>query len=376
MRSVDHRVLFLPSMSGNEEQDVRAFAYVKHTVLETLAEYVITPFKDALTNKSIIEQMQNGNLDTARCNNGQFVVFSKFNFEHYVGDYVFNVLGYPVSNISHSSILAEFRQELQDLVRKNEEGIVRRGVRKTANGVFAVAASLVHSLERLKAKHSGSPYTDFRITICDRDNQQVPYDETIDSLTVRLDPAGYRHISPDSAVAFFKAKSLEKRAEAFKEEFRQAILQRFGDSLSRGDRFEWNYDLSDKSGVRYLLSGRESIQYAEVLKALSNSESLRARSTGDLVLVRDLSFEDEMFAKKDSCGSLRVATVESDAGPLLSIARQKGDEVKLRQYHVLKNNGMVFVSLNDVLSSIDKLSEEFKNIDHVPSPPVYSGRRE
>lgn len=364
MKRINSKKLWLPRMAGDDEVDVRSYDYARRTVNPTLDDYVIGPFTGALKDAALNAASKEVGVDEDN------VVVDEFNWSKELGDMHFNVRVYPSTRTSFEDVLTDFEVILGKIVADNLESVRKDGVRKVNGETYVLVEHLFDELARLKIDHTSDPFNQRELSVLTADGNKFPLDETVDSLVVYFDPKRCAVMSPKNAAEYQAARSLKKRVDAFKAGFKKGLYAEF--NPERDEKMEVNFELSDGSGVRYLFSVAESAQYGKVFDGLVGMKTKKiAASTGDLVIVRELAFED--YKNRNLCVS-----TERDAGVnLMTVTRTKKDNPDDVRSFGVYHDGKLYVRTSDVIESLKVLraekatTEDRLKVDFFAAPPAY-----
>lgn len=370
MRRTDSRIVRLPRLYRigqvdvvglDKEQvgelNVRSYDYGNRSAIPTLEFYIVGPFTDTLKTKAYLKAVEEVGLDE------EGIIRDRYSAEETIGGMKFAVTVYPSLRSSYDAILSQFKEFLETVIYDCFGGRRRDGVRRVRDGAYITLEYITDEIRRLTEENTTRfNRNDLAVKYPETD-EKYPLDEEIESLHVYLDPQRYSIANPENSDAYQSARSLGSRIRSFMSEYQGGLMEIFGiGSQLLTESQEFDYNLSDGSGVRFLFYPKTSIQHGAIYSNLvgRNTKHITA-STGDLDILQELAFRGPYENMRRGYGGIRVETEVTNKGGnqgVLHIRRAgKGGIVEDRKYRMHAYGGATYVNGDDILEVLARLHE-------------------
>lgn len=353
-----------------EEMNVKAYDYVRRTAVPTLEDYVITPFGDAFKDKTFKEAVQKYGVDAEGILLGRHVTEEIIGAKKYVVDV------FSTTRIQYETVFSFIQEFLEKIKVDNLETIRKDCIRKVDDEPHVFIEYLLEEIAR-QCNNNSTTFNKKDLEVqekgLDKEGLEVykkaALDDSITEMLVALDMTRLAQINEKNADEFHKAKSLKAKLEAFKREFEAGLMNRYGINPNGIDeQVEFDYELSDGTGVRYLFFKKISLPYGDVYGGLVTKNTVREKTKsvtkdyGDLDIVKDFAFKDPYLAMRAGVGiQVRTDMNGSQKGKLV-IGKFSKSGSEERSYKVFDNEGKVYVSVNDVMATIEKLKKDYTSV--------------
>ena len=209
-------------------------------------------------------------------------------------------------------------------------------------------------------------------------NKTMPLDGKISKLRVSLDSDTYRSLNDVNARYHFNAKSLKQRLETMLDDFSNWLMDGFGiASHDLKKSIDYNFELNDTTGVRYLFYPRREIKHGDIYASFVGKKTdVITRTTGDLTILNELPFRNYEYSHGSSAITVRMEhdTVSKRKG-FMAITRTSKDMTSLQRYMVFNSNDVLYVLVADILEALNTRRTTFTEtptlvkIDGLPPLP-------
>ncbi|MBI4454153.1 hypothetical protein HY636_05915 [Candidatus Woesearchaeota archaeon] len=343
-----------------EELNVKALDYVRRTAISTLDDFVITPFSDALKNKTFEEAKQNVGVDAHGILLGTYVTNEVIGSRKYV------VRVCSQTRVQYETVFSLVQEFLEKVLVDNVDSVNREFVRKVDDEAHIFIGYLLDEMSRLCGRNSTKMNKKDLEVKYPATDEKLELDNTIIEMEVALDSARFTKINEKNADDFHKARSLTARLGAFKREFEKYLMEKYGVEPQGVEENEaYDYELSDGTGVRYLFfKKRVSPSYGDAYSELVTTDKVLGKTKnitkdyGDLSIVRDLAFKAPYQSMRAGAGiQIRTDITGSNKGVVVISRIPKGGEPDEKKYQVFDNDGKTYMRVHDVLNRINSLIE-------------------
>jgi hypothetical protein len=383
MKRTNSRVIKLPSIVelgeelaaglDPEEENARSYDYVRRTAIPTLRDYIIDPFSTAFKERAFNEAVGRVGL------NSDGILNKRYSIKEVINGKKFAVTVYPLLRPSYEDILSGFEGFLDCVKSDTEAGVAREGVEKIDNAVYVLVEYLMNVMKRFRSENL-IIYNKKDLAIKDPEtNKKLPLDTEIEEMRVYLKPERYREINRKNADEYYDATSLESCLNLFLKTYEQRIMERYSIPSERLEKSqEFDYELSDGSGLRYFFFSKPSIKYGKIYSGLIGRKTKNiTANTGDLDILKELAFEEPYEYIRGEAG-VRVTTDEvGKIGKTKILRLSKDGTQEERMYSVFNSEDGVYVGVGDVSDTLEMLIQRHSStptqvkIDFFPAHPVY-----
>ncbi len=348
MKITNTKRIFVPELRNDrtdeaDEFNARMYNWINRTAIPTLKDNIIEPFENALKEDILETAKKEEELDNEELLNE----FHSKNWQ--LGCVEFETRAYKHSSIAHESVYGALRGFVEQSVSDNGDNVHREFVRRTRNGIHLSTDHLLKLVDRWNSEN---------IKVYNKQEARLVNREGIseeNELIVALDTKRFKNIHQANAETYVRAKDIKKRLEGILGEFVDRASTLHGVNRTNGE-FEVDYEFSDGGSVRYLFYPKEvSVKYAGMIEALTKPIDKKiVISTGDLVILRDLSFKEAYQGSGSGAVSVSTETLSYRLGKCTIDRGNKG----VVEYSVLDNlHKGVYVGASGLLERMDSLKK-------------------
>lgn len=366
MKKTSSIIVKLPEIKKDEEIDAKSYDYARRTVQPLLKQVIINPFETALKERLFDEAIQ------AEGKNSEGIIKKGHTSRIELDNKNFQLEVQPSTRVSMEKVLSNIKVFLNTAIKDKIAGKKRTGVEKKTDDIYIELQYLMGAMNDFKTEHT-TAINKKDLSILDATGKKIENDKYISLMRIYYN-SSYSSLNHKNAEEFLKAKSLKSRIDAFERKFKKSLIEKFA-AEEIEEKQDFDYELSDGAGVRYLFYPETITQYGKVYDALLKQKTEKVTSTsGDLNALEQLLFADYYeYPEKNPTISV---TLNKSKEATIEKTNKKGDWKKSR-YGIILENSKIYVKIEDILERIEdftilntKTTTKTK-IDFFASPPDY-----